>query len=135
MNKEVLIMRYVADDGTEFGTEKECLEYEDNVNDIKKCFILYGDNLNELTEDSFDSLCYLHILEKPEEVVNYLYHQYGFGMNSTVITEIGIYLYDDFGMWRNLDNLITSHINKAKSLSEIVTKITELSSKKIKEDL
>jgi hypothetical protein len=128
-------MRFVADDGTEFSTEKECLEYENNVNDIKKCFILYGDNLNELTEDSFDSLCYLHILEKPEEVVTYLYNQYGFGFNTKAITEIGIYVYDDFGMWRNVDNLITSHIDKAKSLKEIATKITKLSLNKIKEDL
>lgn len=127
-------MRFVADDGTEFNTEKECLEYENNVNDIKKCFILYRDNLNELTEDSFDTLCYLHILKKPKEVVTYLYDQYGFGFNIEDITERGIYLYDDFGMWRNINNLITGHINKAKSLDEIATKITELSSKKIKED-
>ena len=44
-------MRYVADDGTEFDNEKECLEYEEHINDIKKCFILYGEKLNKLTEE------------------------------------------------------------------------------------
>ena len=120
-------MRFVADDGTEFNTEKECLEYENNVNDIKECFILYGDNLNALTEDSFDTLCYLHILEKPREVVNYLYHQYGFGFNLEDITESGIYLYDDFGMWRNVDDMIKDYINRINELKSIATQITKLS--------
>ena len=38
---EVLYMRYVADDGTEFDTEKECLEYENDILDIEKSFIIF----------------------------------------------------------------------------------------------
>lgn len=120
-------MRYVADDGTEFDTEKECLEYEEHINDIKKCFILYSENLNKLTYDSADSVYYLHILEKPTEVANYLYEEYGLGFNYDIINTIGIYYYDDDGLWKYVDGMIEAYINRINKLKSIATQITKLS--------
>ena len=128
-------MRYVADDGTEFDNEKECLEYESHINDIKKCFVLYGEKLNKLTNDSSESVYYLHILEKPVEVATYLYDEYGLGFNIEAVDRIGIYYYDDNGLWKYVDDVIKDYTNRINELKSIATQITELSLKKIKEGL
>jgi hypothetical protein len=128
-------MRFVADDGTEFDNEKECLEYEGHINDIKKCFVLYGEKLNKLTNDSSESVYYLHILEKPVEVATYLYDEYGLGFNVEAVDRIGIYYYDDNGLWKYVDDVIKDYTNRINELKSIATQITELSLKKIKEDL
>lgn len=120
-------MCYVADDGTEFDNEKECLEYESHINDIKKCFILYGEKLNKLTEDSFESVYYLHILERPTEVANYLYEEYGLGFNTDVLDRIGIYYYDNAGLWKYVDSMIEDYTNRINELKSIAAQITELS--------
>lgn len=120
-------MRYVADDGTEFTNEKECLEYEEHINDIKKCFILYGENLNKLTDNSADSVYYLHILERPTEVANYLYEEYGLGFNYDVLDKIGIYYYDNDGLWKYVDSIIEDYTNRINELKFIATQITKLS--------
>lgn len=120
-------MRYVADDGTEFNTEKECLEYESHLNNIKRCFVLYGEKLNKLTDDSSESVYYLHILEKPVEVATYLYEEYGLGFNVEVVDAIGIYYYDNDGLWKYVDDMIKDYTNKIKELKSIATQITKLS--------
>ena len=122
-------MRYVADDGTEFDNEKECLEYESYLNDIKKCFVLYGEKLNKLTDDSSESVYYLHILEKPVEVANYLYEEYGLGFNYDVLDKIGIYYYDNDGLWKYVDSMIEDYTNKINELKSIATQITKSSYK------
>lgn len=120
-------MRYVADDGTEFNNEKECLEYESRINDIKKCFVLYGEKLNKLTNNSFESVYYLHILEKPTEVATYLYDEYGLGFNIEAVDRIGIYYYDDNGLWKYVDDVIKDYTNRINELKSIATQITKLS--------
>lgn len=120
-------MRFVADDGTEFDNEKECLEYEGHINDIKKCFVLYGEKLNKLTNDSFESVYYLHILEKPTEVATYLYDEYGLGFNIEAVDRIGIYYYDDNGLWKYVDDVIKDYTNRINELKSIATQITKLS--------
>lgn len=120
-------MRYVADDGTEFDTEKECLEYESRINDIKKCFILYGEKLNKLADDSSESVHYLHIFERPTEVASYLYEEYGLGFNYDALDRIGIYYYDNDGLWKYVDSMIEDYTNRINELKSIATQITKLS--------
>lgn len=120
-------MRYVADDGTEFDNEKECLEYEEHINDIKKCFVLYGEKLNKLIDDSSESVYYLHILEKPVEVATYLYDEYGLGFNTEAVDRIGIYYYDSNGLWKYVDDMIKDYTNRINELKSIATQITKLS--------
>ena len=62
-------MRYVADDDTEFSTEKECLEYEEKQNKIKKCFALNFDNVSL---DDLHHWEYIDILSDWENVKIYI---------------------------------------------------------------
>lgn len=63
-------MKYVADDGTEFTTEKECVEYEKKFEDfVTKCFIPYD---SELNTTSISDAVFIHVLSNSEGVCKYL---------------------------------------------------------------
>ena len=83
--------------------------------------------LNKLTEDSFESVYYLHILEKPVEVATYLYDEYGLRFNTDVLDRIGIYYYDNAGLWKYVDSMIEDYTNRINELKSIATQITKLS--------
>ena len=50
-------MRYVADDGMEFDTEQECLDYEREQMKIKENFVLYDKDFNKI--DINDNIDYI----------------------------------------------------------------------------
>lgn len=98
---------YIADDGKEFDTEKECKEYEDNRPDIKKLIwdeVLIGYDQNGVIleynladpdftdEDWLENVFYMRVtrgLTKKE--INDFYIEYGFNLP---FTTKGLYRYD-----------------------------------------
>ena len=120
-------MRYVADDGTEFETEKECLEYERSIADIENSFIVYDAQLNKV--NNIDYCYYVDILRRPKDVAEYLYNQYGLGMSTDDISKEGIYLYNEDGVFKNVDELFRYHCEQARRLQRVRKRLLVLSGK------
>jgi len=122
-------MRYVADDGTEFETEKECLEYESSVADIESSFIMYGEKLNKLSSKDYEYCHYVNVLRRATDVGEYLYQQYGLGMNRNNITKNDIYMYDDDGSFKSVSEMFRYHCEQAQKFQRIKKKLLVLSGK------
>lgn len=120
-------MKYVADDGIEFETEKECLEHERSIADIEKSFIIYDKKLNEV--DNIDYCDYINVLRRAKDVANYLYDQYGIGMERGDIDKEGIYLYDVDGRFKYVDDLVRYHCEQARRLQRGRKRLLALSGK------
>ena len=111
-------MKYVADDGTEFKTEKECLEYESYVADIESSFIMYGSKFNKLSPKDYEYCRYVNVLGRATEVGEFLYKQYGLGVYRNTIVKEGIYIYDD-GNFKSIRELFNYHCEEAQRFREI----------------
>lgn len=122
-------MKYVADDGTVFETEKDCLEHESLMADIESSFIMYNDKFDKLSSEGYDNCYYVVILRRASDVSEYLYYQYGLGMNRDDITKNGIYMYDDDGCFKSVSELFRYHFEQAKRFREIENKLSVLSDK------
>ncbi len=122
-------MRYVADDGTEFETEKECKEYECLLADIESSFIMYDERFNKLSSENYESCHYVSVLRRASDVSEYLYNQYGLGMSRDDITEDGFYIYDDDGCFKSVNELFRYHCEQAKRFQRIKKKLLVLSGK------
>lgn len=122
-------MRYVADDGTEFETEKECLEHECLLADIESSFIMYDERFNKLSSENYESCHYVSVLRRALDVSEYLYSQYGLGMYRDDITEDGFYIYDDNGCFKSVSELFRYHCEQAKRFQRIKKKLLVLSGK------
>lgn len=122
-------MRYVADDGTEFDNEKECLEYESLQFDIENSFILYDEKLDKLSSDEADRCLYVNVLRRAADVADYLYNHYGLGMNHDDIDKEGIYLYNDDGRFQLVDELFCYYCEQARRLQRIRKKLLVLAGK------
>lgn len=119
-------MRYVADDGTEFETEKECLEHECLLADIESSFIMYDERFNKLSSENYESCHYVSVLRRALDVSEYLYSHYGLGMNRDDIDKEGIYLYNDDGRFQLVDELFCYHCEQARRLQRIRKKLLVL---------
>jgi hypothetical protein len=119
-------VRYVADDGTEFESEKECLEYESEQADIESSFILYDEKLEKLSPENADCCFYVNVLRRAADVANYLYNQYGLGMNRDDISKEGSYLYNDDGRFQLIDDLFCYHCEQARRFQRIRKKLLVL---------
>ena len=111
-------MKYVADDGTEFTTEQECLSYENRMAEIEHNFILFDAAMKRISPNSEDCE-YIYILAKPEEVVQYLRDRFGFyGLED--ITKIGLYFYHcsdySFKSFDSTINDLEAKVSELKSL-------------------
>ncbi len=115
-------MRYVSDDGIEFDNEQECREYENEINAIMDCFVLYDVDLNEINVDETNRYEYIHILSDSGKVCSYIYDQTGWGEG---FEEAGIYRLNENGVWQNVDNLIDEYTKKVDSLKAIKTGILQ----------
>lgn len=117
-------MKYVAEDGTEFTTEKECLDYENSIADIENSYIIYDAQLNRVR--NIDYCYYLAILKRPRDVAEYLYNQYGLGMSIDDIDKEGIYLYNEDGRFKGVDELFRYHCEQARRLQRVRKKLLVL---------
>ena len=111
-------MKYVADDGTEFTTEQECLNYENRIAEIEHNFILFDTAMKRISPDA-EACEYIYILAKPEEVVRYLRDRFGFcGLED--ITKIGLYFWDwsdyTFKSVNSTINDLEAKVGRLKSL-------------------
>lgn len=116
-------MRYVADDGTEFNTEQDCLDYENEQINIRNNFILYDKDFNKIDINDIYSYEYLYIISNVQEVAEYLKHWVGFcyGLN-----DIGLYRLNDDGNWEFVNDLIDRHKKELDILETAVRKIQPL---------
>lgn len=113
-------MKYVADDGTEFTTEQECLNYENKIAEIEHNFILFDADMKVVSPDTTDDFEYIYILAKPEEVARYLNDRFGFcGLED--ITKIGLYFYDDWmdHTFKSVDSTINDFEAKVSRLKSL----------------
>lgn len=118
-------MKYVADDGTEFTTEQECLEHEKKVEDISYSFIVYDENLKIITVDDYNATEYIYILSNAEDVVHYLSNVHGWWVRG--INGEGIYKYNYVNYnWEAIDGLISDYLSKAQMLTEVKNKIMKI---------
>lgn len=122
-------MKYVADDGTEFETEKECLEYESLITDIESSFIMYDERFNKLSSENYEFCHYVSVLRKASDVSEYLYNQYGFGMHRDDMAKDDFYIYDDDGCFKSVSELFRYHCEQAKRFQRIKRKLLVLSGK------
>lgn len=118
-------MKYVADDGTEFSTEKECLEYESNLREIVSCYIPYDEYGDKLPTNKTDSAWYIYIKRRPADVAQYLYDQYGMGYYDT-ITDCGLYLYDNAGALKPVNGVIDKLQKELDRLKSLKLKMGDL---------
>ena len=113
---------YIADDGTEFTTEKECLEYEKKMEDIPHSFIIYDKQLNVISVEDYNDVNYIYILRDADTVIEYLSDIFGWVIEG--ITGEGIYAYnDDEYCWEAVDGLIADYQSKAQFLINVKDKI------------
>lgn len=117
-------MRYVADDGMEFDTEQECLEYENKQMKIKDNFVLYDKDFNKIDDiNDTDNYEYIYIISDVQGVAEYLHYWVGFsdGLNDT-----GLFWLNDEGEWESVNDLIDYHKKELDRLTKAVDKIQPL---------
>lgn len=117
-------MRYVADDGTEFDTEQDCLDYEQKQMKIKDNFILYDKDFNKINDiNDTDNYEYIYIISDVQGVAEYLHYWVGFsdGLNDT-----GLFWLNDEGEWESVNDLIDYHKKELDRLETAVRKIQPL---------
>ena len=117
-------MRYVADDGTEFETERECREYEQGLDKIHSSMIMLDENFDEIDVANachLSNACYLYVKGNAEKVGLYLEEWFGFGEG---IYKSGMYIVDEEeARWNFIDNLIEQYRNNIEKLITIKREI------------
>ena len=117
-------MHYVADDGTEFETEKECREYEQEFYKIHSSMIMFDENFDKIdvvTACCLSNAYYLCVKDNAEKVDSYLEEQFGFGEG---IYKSGMYIADkEEARWNLIDNLIEQYKNNIEKLATIKREI------------
>lgn len=110
------ITKYIADDGTEFEDEDECLDYErtEKMKTIKgvKFFFENGKEISDYEnfEDLLDRTFFIRITDKDdfdkfeEMLYNEISYYYGTDGWRDLENEIGLFFYDkDLDRWMNWD--------------------------------
>lgn len=123
-------MRYVADDDTEFSTEKECLEYEEKQNKIKKCFALYNTNFDNVSLDDLHHWEYIDILSDWENVKIYIGDYSGWRNG---IVSNGVYRLNYDGYWESVSELVNDYRDKMNKMAEALHTIETI--RELKRDL
>lgn len=117
-------MRYVADDGSEFETEKECKEYEQGLDKVHSSMIIFDENFDKIDVANvccLSNACYLYVKGNAEKVELYLEEWFGFGEG---IYKSGMYIADkEEARWNFIDNLIEQYRNNIEKLATIKREI------------
>ena len=99
---------YVANDGAEFVSEEECVDYEFRL--LEESLKLYDSKYNKV--DNVDS-CYCADLTTEADVKSFMRACITYGITTEGIDEPGIYIYCSYDNWVNIDKVI-SHIRGEK---------------------
>ena len=110
-------MKYVADDGTYFDTEKECIEYEAEQKAILSCFVMYDEQLSVVSVENICRVEYVHVLSRPQEVAEYIYQNAGYERDG--LDSEGIFRIHEDGYWQNVDTLINEYTKQIESLKAV----------------
>lgn len=125
---------YISDDGTEFDTEEECLEYEAVYKDTSSVVLLDDEkrplDMSDLA-GAFDSCIYIHIVKEQEArlLLDYVESYCGCGLPRDGIKEGHTYVYDDYygfsgnNYWVDLDELYDEVASKYKAVKEAISKV------------
>jgi len=117
-------MRYVADDGTEFDTEQDCLDYESKQINIRNNFVLYDKDFNKIDDiNDTDNYEYIYIISDVQGVAEYLHYWVGF---SDGLNDIGLFWLNNEGEWVSVNDLIDRHKKELDILETAVRKIQPL---------
>jgi hypothetical protein len=116
-------MKYTAEDGTLFLTERECLAYENKIRQaemdkVKDYFTFFDDDLDYLSYNSRYRPAYIRIESNFEKVADWInkYADY----DATGIESNGIYAWDeDTYCWITLDKLIERHEKIIENIKSI----------------
>ena len=90
---------YISDDGTEFDTEEECLQYEAVYKDTSSVMLFDG-GLNEMDssdlKESYETASYIYIVnaQSARLLFDYIYASYGYPLPYQ-IEEGHMYRYDE----------------------------------------
>lgn len=103
VEKMVPAYDYIAEDGTIFSTEKECIEYEEGV-DAKEHIIIYDKNFKRLSFDNY-GIYHAYLVIFTTKAAAAYYHKFSeeAGLESPFdeydfpITDISSFIYD--GEW------------------------------------
>lgn len=112
---------YIADDGTEFDTEEECLEYEDEFKRLMDSAQFFDDNFvtrHTLEDIEYDAVyVYIRDSKKAEKLFDRLYTLISFEPPSFVSYKSGDVLwYSDNGEWVN----VNSEINRLTTIRDTI---------------
>lgn len=116
-------MKYVANDGMEFDTEQECLNYEHEQMKISDNFVLYDKDFNKIDINDINNYAYIYIISDVQGVTEYLRYWVGF---SDGLNDIGLFWLNDEGDWESVNNLIDYHKKELDRLTKAVDKIQPL---------
>ena len=121
---------YIADDGEEFETKAECLEYEKNK-DASDCVLMFDENLNHLeSEDSgaaYEKSVYFYILdsEKARKFFEWQSDNYGYCYPEKTVNGQLYYFNDEKQNYENMNEFIESLVKKRDYLLKKVNKLLE----------
>lgn len=92
---------YISDDGEEFETEEECVEYE-KARDVKGAILMF-DSDRQILDDAdsvkaFENAMYLYIInvERAKKFFDYVSESYGYDVpDPDEVIEHGLYAFND----------------------------------------
>lgn len=100
VEKIVTAYDYIAEDGTVFNTEKECLEYEEGVH-VKDHIIIYDSDFHELPFDNY-GIYHSYLVIFTSKAAAAYYHKFSeeagiespFDEYELPVTDVTSYIYD-----------------------------------------
>lgn len=92
---------YIADDGTEFMDEEECVDYEFNL--LEKTLDIYNSNYEKVTDVES---CHIANLHTSADVKNFIKACEVYGIIDDGIDGPGLYMYGYSDVWVNLDDIV-----------------------------
>lgn len=125
---------YISDDGTEFDTEEECLEYEAVYKDTSSVVLLDDEkhplDMSDLA-GAFDSCIYIHIVKEQEArlLLDYVESYCSCGLPRDAIEEGHTYVYDDWSgyaennYWVDLDKKYEDIVAEFNEVKEALSKV------------
>ena len=118
---------YIAEDGTIFSTEKECIEYEEGV-DAKKHIIIYDKNFKRLPFDNYGIYNSYLVIFTSKAAAAY-YHKFSeeAGLESPFdeydfpVTDISSFVYD--GDWIAYDQFREDRVSIVEKIDSILGEV------------
>ena len=128
VEKMVPAYDYIAEDGTIFSTERECIEYEEGTN-AKEHIIIYDKDFHQLSFDNYGVYhAYLVIFTTKEAAVYYHKFSEEAGLESPFdeydfpITNISSFVYDDGG-WIAYDQFREDRVSIVEKIDAILGEV------------